>query len=324
MLVVGATGGFGRAVVEERLRRGRPVRCLVRDPLKASRLFGERRGLEIIQGDAEDGPAVLAAADGCSSIVHAVNFPYPKWVPHMARATAHVIAAARAAQATILFPGNVYGLGPQSNEPLAEDVPNRPVADKGTLRVTIENSLQQAAEEGSVRVIILRAGDYFGPTVRNGLVDPIFESAINGKPLRAIGKLDIQHQWAFVPDLARAALDLLSSATDLEAFEVVNFAGYVPPTQREFLKLIATEAGYQDLLIRAVPWSALKVVAVFDSVVRELMELRYLFDSSVILEGAKLYRLLPKFKETAISDAVRITLESYRDAPGTPLPLQGQ
>ena len=147
-------------------------------------------------------------------------------------------------------------------------------------------------------MIILRAGDYFGPTVRNGLVDPLFENAVLGKPLRAIGKLDIPHQWAFVPDLARAALDLLDVSKRLNAFEVVHFSGYVPPTQRDFLKLIAQQAGSPDLAFRAVPWPALKVAAVLDSVIRELMELRYLFDSSVILDGSKLKRLLPGFRET--------------------------
>ncbi len=314
VLVIGATGGFGRAMVAELLRRGSRVRCLVRDSAKAASLLGNDPALEMTQGDAEDGPGVLTAAEGCRAIVHAVNFPYPQWVPHMARATAHVIAAARAANATILFPGNVYGLGPQSSGPLTEDAPNLPSADKGTLRVTIENSLQQAAEEGSVRVIILRAGDYFGPSVRNGLVDPLFENAILGKPLKAIGKLDIPHQWAFVPDLARAGADLLAISDQLDAFESVNFCGYVPPTQRDFLNLILQQAGKPDLPVRVVPWSALKVAAVFDKVIRELLELRYLFDSSVILDGAKLKRLLPNFTETPIEEAIRITLESYRTA----------
>jgi nucleoside-diphosphate-sugar epimerase len=312
VLILGGTGSFGRAVVEELLRRGRSVRCLVRDPSKAAKLLGEAPGLEVIKGDVQDAPALLDASEGCGAIVPAVNYPYPQWVPHMARATAHVIAAARAANATILFPGNVYGLGPQSTGPLTEDAPNLPSAHKGTLRVTIENSLQQAAEEGPARVIVLRAGDYFGPTVRNGLVDPLFENAAAGKPMRAIGKLDIPHQWAFVPDLARAALELLAISEQLNPYEVVNFAGYVAPTEREFLKLIAQQAQRPDLPIRSVPWSALKVAAVFDGVIRELLELRYLFDGSLILEGSKLKRLLPDFTETPVAEAVQATLESYR------------
>jgi len=313
-LILGGTGGFGRAVAQELLRRGQPARCLVRDLEKASTLLGEDPNLEVIRGDVQDSNSVVRAAEGCHAIVHAINYPYPKWVPNMARATAHVISAARAAGATILFPGNVYGLGPQCSAPLTEEAPNQPAGHKGALRVTLEDSLLHATEEGSVRVIVLRAGDYFGPTVRNGLVDPIFGNAAEGKPMRALGNLDVAHEWAFVPDLARAALELLAIQEGLEPYEVFNFAGYVASPERDFLEQIAEQSGHAGLAVRVLPWSALKLAAMFDATVRELMELRYLFDQSVILEGSKLRRTLPDFKETPIAEAIRVTLESYQNA----------
>jgi len=319
-LILGATGGLGRALAEELLRRGQPARCLVRSLAKATALLGEDPRLELIQGDVQDLNTVVRAAEGCRSIIHAINYPYPKWVPNMARATANVIAAARASNATILFPGNVYGLGKQCSAPLDEGAPNQPVGHKGELRVTLEDSLLHATDEGSVRVIVLRAGDYFGPTVRNGLVDPIFGNAAEGKPLRALGDLDAAHQWAYAPDLARAALDLLALQEGLEAYEVFNFSGYVAAPERDFLEQIAGQSGHAGLAIRVLPWSALKLAAMFDATVRELMELRYLFDQSVILEGSKLRKTLPDFKETSIAEAVRATLESYQKPQTNILP----
>jgi nucleoside-diphosphate-sugar epimerase len=317
-LILGATGSFGRALAQEMLRRGQPARCLVRNIEKASLLLSEAPGLELIPGDVQDQNAVVRAAEGCRAIIHAINYPFPKWVPNMARATAHVIAAARASNATILFPGSVYGLGAQTEAPLPEDAPNQPVGHKGELRVTLEDSLLHATEDGSVpRVIVLRAGDYFGPTVRNGLVDPIFENAAAGKPMRTIGNLSVAHQWAYVPDLARAAMDLLDIEAGLKAYEVFNFAGYVASPQRDFLEQVAEQAGHAGLAIRVLPWAAIKLAAMFDAMVRELMELRYLYDQSVILEGSKLRRRLPGFKETAIAEAIRLTLESYQKSPAT-------
>jgi nucleoside-diphosphate-sugar epimerase len=320
-LILGATGSFGRAFALEMLRRGQPARCLARNLDRASKLLGESPHLELIEGDVQDRSAVVRAAEGCSTVVHAINYPYPKWVPNMARATAHVIAAAHAAKATILFPGNVYGLGPQCSGPLAEDAPNQPSSHKGSLRVTLEDSLLHSTEEGSVpRVIVLRAGDYLGPTVRNGLVDPIFANAVAGKPIRTFGKLAIPHQWAYVPDLARAAVDLLAIEESLKPYEVFNFAGYVARPERDFLEQVAGQAGNPRLAIRVLPWSALKLVAMFDAVIRELMELRYLYDQIVILDGSKLRRTLPDFKETAIAEAIRVTLESYQNPPAPSLP----
>jgi len=42
------------------------------------------------------------------------------------------------------------------------------------------------------------------------------------------------------------------------------------------------------------------------------MELRYLFDTSIILDGSRLRQLLPQFADTPIEEAVRLTVESYR------------
>ena len=83
-------------------------------------------------------------------------------------------------------------------------------------------------------------------------------------------------------------------------------------------RTVPQQAGIEDLSIRTVPWSTLKVAAVFDSVVRELMELRYLFDSSVILEGSKRKQLLPGYSETPIEEAIQATLERYRQSSGKP------
>jgi nucleoside-diphosphate-sugar epimerase len=75
-------------------------------------------------------------------------------------------SAAQACRARIFFPGAVYNFGPDAFPLLAEDAPQRPQTRKGAIRVEMETSLRAAAEQG-VRVLILRAGDWFGPvTVR--------------------------------------------------------------------------------------------------------------------------------------------------------------
>jgi nucleoside-diphosphate-sugar epimerase len=310
--VLGASGSFGGAVAQELLRRHEPVRALARHPETARRALGESPDLDVIEGDVQDAPAVARAADGCRAVVHGVNYPYDRWVPAMETATANVIAAARAARAGILFPGNVYGLGAQTGRLLDEDAPDAPCSRKGALRSKLERSLREATGDGRTRVLVLRAGDYFGPTVRNGLVDPIFGRAARGKAMQALGDLSIAHQWAFVPDLAAAAVDALAIAPRLAPYEVIHFAGHLATSQRDFLRLVAVTAGYPRLPIRSVPWWVLRVVGLFNGVVRELIEMRYLFDRTVILDDTKLRRLLPGHRDTALPDAVRLTVDSYR------------
>ncbi len=320
VLVLGATGSFGGAVATELLRRGRPVRALVRDTAKLRARFGRRSELEIVEGDVLDPMALEGAAEGCGVIVHGVNYPYDLWTPHMYVATENVIATAEAKRALVLFPGNVYGLGDQTVAPLDEDAENAPCSDKGALRAELEDSLRRAASDGGARVLILRAGDYFGPTARNGMVDPIFGNAAVGRSIRTFGRLDIPHQWAYLPDLARVAADLMSKASRLAPFEVVNFAGHVVEREGEFLRLVAEQAGFPHLPVRVMPWGLLRVVGFFNGVVRELIEMRYLFDGAVILDDPRLRELLPGFKSTGLNKAVRDTVESYRRRAARPRP----
>lgn len=308
-LILGGSGSFGGGVAQEMSGRGWRLRMLARQP---ERLAGF--DAEIVRADALDAEAVERAAEDVDVIVHGVNYPYHQWVPNMARVTDNVVRAARRHGATVLFPGNVYGLGAQVDRPLPETAAMLPNSAKGTLRVRLEATLRAATQDGRARVLVLRAGDYFGPTVRNGLVDRIFGRAVAGKPIQVFGRTDIAHQWFYVPDLARLAVDLLERQEGLAPFEIVHDRSHVTRPQEAFLREIAERADRPALKIQRVPWLLLRLAAIFDPVVRELLELRYLFDRSVILDDPRRQALLPDFKWTPIEAAIDATLKSYRSA----------
>lgn len=311
ILVLGGTGGFGGGVARELIERGHGVKLLVRDLARARVRFGDLPNITYVQGDVQNGAELARLSEKCGAIVHGVNLPYHLWKPNMGIATDNVIGAARAHNLLILFPGNVYELGRHANAPLDENAPNQPCSETGEFRVQLEDKLRNATVESGARVIIVRAGDYFGPSVRNGLVDPIFLNAKEGKPIRMIGNLDAPHEWVYMPDLARAAVDLLEKSEEFESFEVVHFRGHRFDRQREFLSKIAEVAGHPNLKLRSTPWSLLRMLAFFNPVVRALLELRYLFDEAVMLDDTKLQRLLPGFEHTPINRAIGATLRSY-------------
>ena len=308
-LVLGGSGSFGGAMAREMLARGWAVRALVRQPERL-----RIPGIEAVAGDALDGPTVLRAAEGQSVVVHGINYPYHLWHPNMERVTANALRAARAHGATLVFPGNVYGFGRQTEMVLPETAGMRPNSDKGRLRVRLETMLKAATVDGAARVLIVRAGDYFGPTVRNGYVDRIFGNAAAAKPMQVFGRPSAAHQWAYVPDLARLALDLLERQAALAPFETVHFRGHVAASQRAFLRLVAARARHPGLGIRRLPWSLLWLAGLFDPVLRELREMRYLFDEAIVIDDPRRRVLLPDFQTTAIETAIDDTLRSYRAA----------
>ncbi|GLC67258.1 hypothetical protein PLESTF_000534300 [Pleodorina starrii] len=72
ILVAGATGGTGRAVVEVLAAQGVPVRALVRDPVKASSgsgLAGLGSTTEVLRGDVFQYGSLPPAMEGCTAVI---------------------------------------------------------------------------------------------------------------------------------------------------------------------------------------------------------------------------------------------------------------
>ncbi len=310
-LILGPTGSFGGALLQALRDAGRPVRAFARDTKRARGQLGAPTDVEWIAGDALDPDAVRRAALGAQAIVHGVNYPYHLWRPNMVTATANVVAAARSSGAAIIFPGNVYvyarGL---AGHPIGETAPCQPETRKGRLRVELEAQLAAAARDG-VRVLLVRAGDYFGAPARNGLLDLLFGKARAGRGMVLVGRTDIRHQWAYLSDLAAATLRLYDHPALAAGFHAVNFPGHVVTDNRGFAAAIAAAAGHPDLALRRMPWWLLRLAGLADPVMRELMEMRYLWDGTVELDGAHFRRLLPDFRSTPLDQAIRAALAAY-------------
>src|SRR5205085_4444635 len=70
VLVTGGTGFVGSGIVRALRVEDRPVRCLVRDRRKASRL--ESWGCELVEGDVTDRESLRRAVAGCDRVIHLV------------------------------------------------------------------------------------------------------------------------------------------------------------------------------------------------------------------------------------------------------------
>jgi len=114
ILVTGAAGKTGAAVVEQMLERGFPVRAIVRrSDDRASRL--ESLGAEVVVGDMLDLRATRAAMQG----VKRVYFVYPPQGELLVEATSIVAVAARDAGVEALVNMSQISAREDSNSPLS-------------------------------------------------------------------------------------------------------------------------------------------------------------------------------------------------------------
>jgi nucleoside-diphosphate-sugar epimerase len=315
-LILGAAGGIGGEMTRQLRDAGWTVRALRRNERLA---IEQRDGVEWIRGDAMKREDVILAAQGCSVIVHAVNPPgYKRWNELVLPMIDNTIAAARTNGATIVLPGTVYNFGPSAFPLLREDSPQEPLTRKGALRVELEHHLRQASQQGC-RVIVVRAGDFFGPKAGSswfsqGLVKP-------GQPVSKInlpGIDGVGHQWSYVPDVARTMIALLEIREKLEPFADFHMAGHWDADGKkmaEAIRRIVMRRGGSKPVLAAFPWWLANLAALFVTTFRELREMRYLWTTPIRMSNAKLLNVLGHEPHTPLDQAVEKTLEGIDCLP---------
>jgi nucleoside-diphosphate-sugar epimerase len=307
-LVIGATGGVGGAIADRLVQDGWRVRAPHRHPDKARATSG-RPDLEWVAGDAMDAASIAAAADGAQIVVHGVNPPgYRNWAGLQMPMLGSSIAAARASGARLLFPGTVYNYGPDAFPRIDEASPQTPTSRKGAIRVQMEQGLRAA----DVPVLIVRAGDFFGPRPGNNWLSQGIVRA--GRPITGVsypGPLEIRHAWAYLPDVADSFVRLLG--VDLAEVESFHMQGQAL-TGHELVAGLEAAAG-RKLSVSRLPWFAIAAAAPFNETLREMQEVRYLWRREVLLDGRKLAARLGDEPRTPLVEALRAALVGQGSAP---------
>ncbi|MDK3075178.1 epimerase [Sedimentitalea sp. JM2-8] len=269
VLILGASGRFGRNAAIQFKARGWEVRLFDRatDDLERS-------------------------AGGVSVIVNAWNPPYPDWarlVPDLHR---QVITVAAKTGATVIVPGNVYVFGAQTPVPWGSNTSHRAENPLGQIRIHMENAYRQSG----VRTIVLRAGDFIDTCASGNWFDQIMIKSLSRGRFIYPGNPDIPHAWAYLPDLAAAAVDLAEMRESLPVLADIPFPGY-KFSGRDMAAALERLVS-RPLKLKRMSWLPLLLARPFWPMARCLLEMRYLWDTPHWLDGAAFHRLLPDFQAT--------------------------
>ncbi|WP_406195453.1 condensation domain-containing protein [Kitasatospora sp. NBC_01560] len=233
VLLTGATGGVGAAVLQELTAQGRPVRALVRP--ESAHLVA-RSGVEVAEGDLADLDGLRRAVEGVDAVIHAAC----TFTEH-----ATDIAAMRALVdgwrgGAFVFVGSIDAYGRPDTTDVPEGAPaTEPVSPYGRAKLECERILLAAAgTDGRGPGTVVRSPLVWGPhrrlrdQLRWGATGTLYQAALAGRPLvlpeEAGDPGRYGAAWVHSAALARA----LAGCTDgsgRAAGRVVNaVSGHVP------------------------------------------------------------------------------------------------
>ncbi|MSP54568.1 MAG: hypothetical protein EXR69_03030 [Myxococcales bacterium] len=301
-VVVGSQSCFGRAAVAALRAAGEEVRT--------------------VDADWEDPSAVARAAAGgpCASITAGLELPMHRWHRDLVKLADNICAAAEQTGAAVLFPSNLYGFKVIYDVPLPADPPLADVNDKrcepGRLRDAIEATYSQLAELSGNRVIVVRAGDTFGP---GAIAWPAARMVSCAKAKAAIpwpGNRSVGHSFTYLPDLARLGVRALLGAPlpkPLRTAEELADPDLAPQSPLEVYALhghlVANAAEWARALgspgARWLPHAFIRARALVGSEHRLLAEVLYTWEGSLFLDERQTRAWMPDWQGTPLPEAAR-------------------
>ncbi len=299
LAIIGAAGAIGRSTADAYHAAGQRVRLVGRSaaPLKAM----SKPGDEIVLADVATPQGCATALAGAGTALYTLGLPYTKaaFAAYPAMMQAFCAAAKQAGVRRTVLITNVYPYGLPQTAMVAETHPRVPCSIKGEYRKQQEDIFLAA---DGFEAVSLRLPDFYGPNVPGSLMGQVVDAAKRGATGNLLGPAGQPHEFVFTPDVGPVVKALLDHPGRVAG--AYNFAGAGVITLLELATLIYKAAGREPKLRVMAPWMQ-SLVGLLMPVLRELAEMRYLLETPVLLDDAKLRALLPGLKKTSYHDGAR-------------------
>jgi len=301
----GAAGAIGQSIAKALAAQGRPYRVVGRSEAGLRKAFGADPLAEIVTWNPDEPASVQAAAAGIDTLIYLVGVNYWQFELHPQLMRKTLDGAIAAGVRNFILIGTVYPYGRARTMPVSEDHPREPHTFKGRMRKEQEDILLQAHAQGRINATVLRLPDFYGPGVEASLLHRAAVAAVKGGTADLIGPIDRPHEFVFVPDVGPVVARLADAPA---AFgHVWHLAGAGVTTQRALVDEMERQVGHK-VALRVAGKTMLRVLGLFNRMIREMVEMHYLLTDPLIMDDAALQRLLGPIPKTPYAEGIRQTL----------------
>ncbi len=304
-LVIGATGGTGKAITDELLRRKVPTAVLVRS---AHKLGAIAKQVTVFEGDAFNRDDVRKAAQDVDIVFQCAAVPYNEMEKRQLPLGESVMGAAASLRKKIIFVDGIYPYG-DVNGIVEETTPKRPNTRKGKIKLALAD-LVFSDIYNDAKAIIARLPDYYGPTAGvSSYLGSTLIGIANEKPTVFIGNLHTPREYVYLPDAAKMVVEI--ALRDKSYRQEWNIPGQVL-SGKEIVHIAQNAVGKRRMVLPLGSFS-LRMLGLVNPVMGEIVEMLYLTKRPVIISGAKYQKEIGAIVRTPFADGIRETIAAIRN-----------
>jgi nucleoside-diphosphate-sugar epimerase len=256
---------------------------------------------ELVSADLLDAKATADAIAGStvSYLVAGLKYEAKIWREQWPVVMRNVIDGCTKAGSALVFFDNVYAYGLVDGV-MTEETRYNPSSRKGEVRAHIATMLMDEVKRGTVRGMIVRAADFYGPAATLSVTHTtVIERLKKGGTPQWIGNPKASHTFTYTRDAART-LALLANTPEAYGQVWHALTSKEPMTGELFVRLACEHSG-KPFRLQAAPRWMLSLMGLFVPVLRESMEMLYQFEHD--------YR----FDSTKLETAFGLTATPYRE-----------
>jgi len=303
--ILGAGGIIATELAKSLPRYTEQIRLVSRNPRKVN------PDDEIMPADLLNGEQVMKAVQGSEIVYLTAGLPYNIniWQSQWPVIMGNVIAACSRHEAKLVFFDNVYAYGRVSGW-MTEDTPLRPSSRKGEVRKKIDDMIMDAVEGGSLKAIIAKAADFYGPHTPLSFVNVmVFENFSKGKKAQWLVNDKVKHSLTYTPDAGKATAILGNTEN------AYNQVWHLPTdrdslTGKEFIEKTAREFGVKPGYMVLPRW-LVQMAGLFNGIIRESVEMLYQNDSDYLFDSSKFEKAF-NVTATTYGQGIRETVQSMK------------
>ena len=236
-----------------------------------------------IAADASSSAAVIEITAGAAAIYNCANPAYHRWPIDWPPLAAALLTAAERSGAVLATVSNLYGYGPVVG-PMTEGLPLVAQGHKGRTRAQMWRAALAAHDAGRVRATEVRGSDYVAPGPSSHLGDRVVPRLLAHKKVAVLKSADAPHTWTSVDDVASL---LVTVAADERGWgRAWHVPSNAPRTQREAVGDLCRVAGVDPVKVSEHPAELMRLLGVFNPLIREFAEVSYQFEKPFILDSS--------------------------------------